>query len=169
MDIDDIEGPAMNPGGKSAALATEGLTRKEFEKIVADAFELVPEKFRVKVSSSALRIEEDPSDEALRVSNIPAGHTLFGLYTGVPITPGETAASVEAAPSDTITIFRMPILHAAAHEAGVEVEWGAPTEPMKRRIRTIVRDTIWHEIARHFDMDELEIGAREETETSEFK
>lgn len=155
-DIDDIQMPAMNPGGKSAVLVESGLSAKEFEKIVADAFLLVPEKFSSKVSASAITIEDAPSVALLRAQNVPENYTLFGLYT-----------STEA--GDGVVIFRNPVLHAAAHEAGVEVEWGAPTEPMKRRLRTIVRDIIWHEIARHFDMDEFEIGAREETGTSEFK
>ncbi|MES2134934.1 MAG: hypothetical protein V4449_01670 [Patescibacteria group bacterium] len=155
-DFDDIQMPAMNPGGKSAALIEDGLSAKEFEKIVTDAFLLVPEKFSSKVSASAIVIEEVPSDALLRKENVPEGHTLFGLYQTTDVGEG-------------VVIFRNPILHAAAHEAGVEVEWGAPTEPMKRRIRSIVRDIIWHEIARHFDMDEFEIGAREETGISEFK
>lgn len=155
-DIDDIQMPAMNPGGKSAALVEDGLSPKEFEKIVADAFLLVPEKFSSKVSASAIVIEDAPSDAVLREQNVPENYTLFGLYKST-----ETG--------DGVVIFRNPVLHAAAHEAGVEVEWGAPTEPMKRRLRTIVRDIIWHEIARHFDMDEFEIGAREEATTNEFK
>ncbi len=145
------------------------MTPQEFEKVVAAAFELVPEKFRAKVSNVALLIEEAPSDAVLRENNVSEGHTLFGLYRGIPTTERGDSYGVGATLPDTITIFRTPILEAAAHEAGVEVEWGAPTEPMKRRIRTIVRDTIWHEIAHHFGMDELEIGAREDTGTNEFK
>ncbi|MBP6945795.1 MAG: metallopeptidase family protein [Candidatus Pacebacteria bacterium] len=155
-DIDDIQMPAMNPGGKSAALVEDGLSPKEFEKIVADAFLLVPEKFSSKVRASAIVIEDTPSDAVLREQNVPENYTLFGLYRSTEAGGG-------------VIIFRNPVLHAAAHEAGVEVEWGAPTEPMKRRLRTIVRDIIWHEIARHFDMDEFEIDAREETGTTEFK
>ncbi|TAK58709.1 hypothetical protein EPO14_02680 [Patescibacteria group bacterium] len=155
-DIDDIQMPAMNPGGKSAVLIEDGLSPKEFEKIVADAFLLVPEKFSSKVSASAITIEDTPSNVLLREQSVPENYTLFGLYR-----------STEA--GEGVVIFRNPVLHAAAHEAGVEVEWGAPTEPMKRRIRSIVRDIIWHEIARHFDMDEFEIGAREEATTNEFK
>lgn len=168
-EFDDLKMPAINPGGKSAAIVETGLSPKEFEKLVAEAFALVPEKFSTKVSNVGLLIEDEPSDEVLRENNVPKGHTLYGLYRGVPLTARGDSYGAGATLPDTITVFRMPILEAAAHEAGVEVEWGAPTEPMRRRIRAIVRDVIWHEIAHHFGMDELSVGEREEAGTNEFK
>lgn len=145
------------------------MTPQEFETAVADAFALVPEKFSSKVKNVAFLIEEEP-DEATRQENkLQAGETLFGLYKGIPHTERGDGYGVGVTLPDSITIYRKPILEAAAHEAGVEVDWGLPTEPMKKRIKAIIRDTIWHEIAHHFGMDELEIGAREEAATNEFK
>ena len=145
------------------------MTKKEFEAVVAEAFELVPEKFRAKVKNVALLVEDEPSAEALRENNVPPGHTLFGLYKGIPNTERGDGYGVGATLPDTITIFHNPIMHAAAHEAGVEVEWGEPTEPMRKRIRAIVRDTVWHEIAHYFGMDEFEVGEREDEGTNDFK
>ena len=48
------------------------MTHKEFEKLVAEAFEMVPENFRAKVKNVALLIEEEPSAETLRENNIPS-------------------------------------------------------------------------------------------------
>lgn len=133
MDIDDALAPgesrAMNPGGKSAALG-RGLPDKDFDALVAEAYEMVPEKFREKAKDAALVIEAEPA----------SGNAL-GAYQ---------------APPDTITVFRKPILEYAAAEVGATFDWGPPTEPMKRRIRDIIRNTIWHEIAKHFSMDEYE-------------
>ena len=172
MNIDLPQGTNMNPGGKSAALAQGGLSAKEFEKIVTDAFALVPEKFSAKVQNLALLVEDEPTAEMLQENNTPEGSTLLGLYRGIPQTERGDSYGIGATMPDTITLFKNPIIRKAAHDSGVGelVAWGElPTEPLKKYIRTIVRDTIWHEIAHHFGMDEFEIGEREATETNEFK
>ncbi len=141
---------------------------KEFEKVVADAYEMVPEKFRSKVKNLALLVEDEPDLDTLKEQGLSQGETLLGLYKGVPNTERGSEYGVGATLPDTITIYRKPILELAATESGVEVEWGEPTEPAKKRIRAIVRDTIWHEIAHFFGMDEFEIGEREVEGTNEF-
>ena len=165
---DDTESKKAMPGGKSAALGS-GVSAKEFDALVVEAFEQVPEKFRSKVKNVALLVEDEPSGEILKENNVPPDHTLLGLYHGIPATERGDGYGVGATLPDTITIFRKPILEMAAHEAGADFEWGPPTEPMKRRIRAIIRDTIWHEIAHYFGMDEFEVDARETEGTNEFK
>lgn len=148
------------------------MTPKDFETLVSEAFALVPEKFRTKVTNVALLVEDEPSSEVLKENNIPEGRTLFGLYRGVPQTARGDSYGVGATLPDTITIYRLPIMRSAANEAGVGalIEWGeVVTEPMRKRIRVIVRDTLWHEIAHHFGMDEFEVGEREAAGTNEFK
>jgi predicted Zn-dependent protease with MMP-like domain len=145
------------------------MTRKEFEQLVADAYDMVPEKFRAKVKNVALLVEDNPSREDLQDNNIPHGETLLGLYKGIPLTERGDGYGVGGTLPDTITIYMQPTLDMAAHESGVEVEWGEPTEPAKKRIRAIIRDTIWHEIAHYFGMDEFEVGEREAEGTNEFK
>jgi predicted Zn-dependent protease with MMP-like domain len=159
---------AMNPGGKSAARAS-GMTHKEFDDLVAEAFERIPEKFRAKVKNVALLVEDEPSKETLKENGVPEGHTLLGLYHGIPATERGDAYGVGATLPDTITVYRKPTLEAAEHEAGADFDWGPPTERMKGRIRDIIRDTIWHEIAHYFGMDEYEVDAREVEGTNEFK
>lgn len=159
---------AMNPGGKSAARAA-GMSRKEFEALVAEAFEEVPEKFRAKVKNVALLVEDEPSGETLRENDVPPGHTLLGLYRGIPMTERGDGYGVGATLPDTITVFKEPTLEAAEEETGADFDWGPPTERMKVRIRRIIRDTIWHEIAHYFGMDEYEVDAREVEGTNEFK
>ena len=145
---------------------------KEFEVLVADAFALVPEKFRAKVKNVALLVEEEPNDETRKENNLGPEDTLLGLYRGTPHSERGEGYGVGPTMPDTITVYRLPVLEKAAHESGVGelVAWGEMmTEPMKRRVRNIVRDTIWHEIAHYFGMDEYEIAAREDEGTNEYK
>lgn len=145
---------------------------EEFEKLVAEAFDLVPEKFRSKVKNVALLIEAAPDGKTLKENNVPEGDTLFGLYKGIPLAERGEGYGVGATMPDTITIYREPILAAAAHESGVGemVAWGEVfTEPAKKRVKRIIRDTIWHEIAHYFGMDEFEVEEREAEGTNEFK
>ncbi len=148
------------------------MTKQEFEKLVADAFDQVPEKFRSKVKNVALLIEDEPSEEDLKENGVPQGGTLLGLYKGVPLTERGEGYGVGMTMPDTITVYRNPIIRMAAEESGVGelVAWGEePTEPMKKRIRAIIRDTIWHEVAHFFGMDEFDVEERETEGTNEFK
>ncbi len=137
--------------------------------MVAEAFQMIPEKFRDKVKNVALLIEDEPSEAMRKSEKLKPNETLLGLYHGVPNTERGDAYGVGMTLPDTITIFRNPILHAAAAEVNATFDWGPPTEPMKRRIRDIIRDTIWHEIAHYFGMDEYEVDEREIAGTNEFK
>jgi predicted Zn-dependent protease with MMP-like domain len=144
---------------------------KEFEALVADAFQMVPETFRAKVKNVALLIEEEPDEATRKENNLAEGETLFGLYKGVPQTDRGDGYGVGATMPDTITIYRKPILAAAAHESGVGelIAWGEQmTEPMKKRVKAIVRDTLWHEIAHYFGMDEFAVGERETEGSNQF-
>ena len=148
------------------------MTKQEFDRLVSEAFEQVPEKFRAKVKNVALLIEDDPSPEDLQENGVPDGGTLLGLYKGIPLTERGDGYGVGMTMPDTITIYRNPIIRMAAEESGVGelIAWGEePTEPMKKRIRAIIRDTIWHEIAHFFGMDEFTVDARETEGTNEFK
>lgn len=142
---------------------------KEFEELVAEAFEMIPEKFRLKVKNVALLVEDEPSEEVRKRENLKPNQTLLGLYHGVPNTERGEGYGVGMTLPDTITIFRKPILEAVAAEVNATFDWGPPTEPMKKRIRDIIRDTVWHEIAHYFGMDEYEVDAREVEGTNKFK
>lgn len=74
------------------------------------------------------------------------GETLFGLYEGVPH-PSRQGYGVGMTLPDRIVIYRRPIEEEAR---------GDPA-----RVRVIVRDTIWHEVAHHFGLDDSAIDARE--------
>jgi predicted Zn-dependent protease with MMP-like domain len=147
------------------------MTPKEFEAIVAEAFGLVPEKFRSKVKNVALLIEAEPDAKTRAEQGLGPEETLLGLYRGIPQTERGEGYGVGPTMPDTITIYRGPVLEEAAREAGIDPVWGTAetfTESMKKRVRVIVRDTIWHEIAHYFGMDEAEVDERESEGTNEF-
>lgn len=113
------------------------LDREKFEKIVDEGIRAIPAKFMAKLNNVGIVIENEPSQSQLRKLKIRKGWTLFGLYEGVP--QAKRNAYYGAVLPDKITIFQRPIEQAARDEEDV---------------KKIVRDTVWHEIAHHFGMDE---------------
>jgi predicted Zn-dependent protease with MMP-like domain len=122
----------------------EKLTRKKFEKIVEEGLKAIPEKFLRKLSNVAIVVEDEPTLAQKKKLNIHPNRTLFGLYEGVPQVSRGT--HYNAVLPDKITIFKKPIEEEAADEEGV---------------KEIVKNTVWHEIAHHFGMDEVGVRRAE--------
>ena len=68
---------------------------------------------------------------------------LFGLYEGVPQTKRWGYGQILP---DKITIFKVPIEKFARSE---------------EKIKNIVKETVWHEIAHHFGLDEKRVRQAE--------
>lgn len=118
----------------------------EFESLVAEALSDLPPYFREKMENVAVLIRAWPSPAELSRAKVPAGHTLLGLYQGVPL-PGRTHHYNLVAP-DTITLFQGPIERAAG--------------PDPQALRRQVRHTLLHELAHHFGISDerlRELGA----------
>ncbi len=124
------------------------MDRDTFEKLVEEGFLLLPEKFRAKIKNVALLVEDEPSEEVRAREGLTGDETLLGLYQGIPNTARGDSYGVGPTLPDTITLYQLPI-EDAAHEDGVEV-------------RTVIAETIWHEYAHYFGMDEDEVRLREE-------
>lgn len=120
------------------------LNREEFEKIVEEGTKAIPEKFLQKLKNVAIVIEDEPTSAQIKKLNLRPGWTLFGLYEGVP--QSERGAGYNAVLPDKINIFQKPIEAAAGAE---------------KDIREIVKNTVWHEIAHHFGMDEARVRQAE--------
>lgn len=99
----------------------------EFEQLVADAIDDVPEPFAAALDEVAVVIE----------SRAPAElGPLYGLYTGVPLTEGVAVTGVLPA---RIAIYMYPLLeHCQSAEEVVEE----------------VRITVLHELGHHLGFDE---------------
>jgi predicted Zn-dependent protease with MMP-like domain len=124
------------------------VTREAFEQLVAEGFLLLPEKFRGRIKNVALLVEDEPSAEVRAQEGLTEEETLLGLYQGIPNTVRGESYGVGPTLPDTITLYQLPI-EEAAREDGVGV-------------RTVIAETIWHEYAHYFGMDEDEVRFRED-------
>lgn len=134
------------------------LTRAEFEKIVKEGIEAIPEKFLCLLDNVAIVIEDEPTPEQKKKMEIHEDETLFGLYEGVPLS--ERGSDYTGVLPDKITIFKKPT------EEEARLKSPRPSQRSCRKagraryeaaIKEIVRDTVWHEIAHHFGMDESRV------------
>ena len=123
------------------------MKRKEFEKLVAEGFERLPAWAREKIKNVALLVEDEPSQEVRRRERLGKHETLSGYYQGIPLSARGEQYGVGITMPDTITLYQKSIEDAAA-EDGMDV-------------RDVIADTIWHEFAHHFGMDEDEVQERE--------
>lgn len=112
----------------------------EFEKIVAEGYERLPEWVRLKIKNVAILIEDIPSEEDRALQGLTDDETLLGLYKGVPLSERGSEYGEGFVMPDTITLYRLPILEA--------------TKEDRIDVRDVVADTIWHEFAHHFGINE---------------
>ncbi|TSC86595.1 MAG: hypothetical protein G01um10148_581 [Parcubacteria group bacterium Gr01-1014_8] len=127
------------------------MKREDFEKLAGEGFERLPEWVRLKIKNVALLVEDEPSDEVRAREGLSHEETLLGYYQGIPLSVRGENYGVGATMPDTITLYQHPIEDAAV-EDGMDV-------------RDVVADTIWHEFAHHFGMDEHEVREREKNRT----
>jgi predicted Zn-dependent protease with MMP-like domain len=112
----------------------------EFEALVADALDGVPEEFARYLQNVSVVIEEEPSAALLRDMGMdPDEDALYGLYQGTPLS--ERPHDFVALP-DRISIYRGPLMR----------DFRSRTA-----IRRQIRLTIVHEIAHFFGLDERRI------------
>jgi len=111
----------------------------DFEELVNQGIAQIPEKFLKKLKNVAIVVEEEPSAEQIKKMKLRKDYILFGLYEGVPQI--KRGVYYSALP-DKITIFKNSIEQYAR----------TPDE-----IKEIVKNTVWHEIAHHFGLDENEV------------
>lgn len=121
--------------------------KDDFERLVADGYDQLPEWVRKKISNVAILVEDEPSQEEREAQGLNDDETLLGLYKGIPLAARGEMYGVGMTLPDTITLYQFPI-EDAAEEDGIPVA-------------QVVAETIWHEFAHHFGMDEKEVHERE--------
>ena len=82
------------------------MERSQFEKLVAEALQSIPRRFRKEMRNIAIMVEDEPSPELLREMGVTPPDTLLGLYSGVPLT--ERSWRGEQRMPDRILIFQGP-------------------------------------------------------------
>jgi len=104
------------------------LTPAEFEDLVAEALDEIPDELARLVDNVVFLVEDDVA---------PGQPSLLGLYQGVPLT--ERGHYYAGAAPDRITIYRRPILRMCRTYEDVLDQ---------------VHITVVHEIAHHFGIDD---------------
>jgi len=117
------------------------LNQEQFSALVEEALDSLPEKILAKLHNVAVVAEDFPSREIKKSMKLKSDWDLLGLFEGFA-----QARRLNFGPvlPDKITIFRQPILKSAASLDDC---------------RRLIADTVRHEIAHHFGLDEK--GARQ--------
>jgi len=116
----------------------------EFDRLVEAAYRRIPARFRRRLKNVAVVVEPEPAAAQLSRANVSRGGTLLGLYEGRPLTTRSVFESFTM--PDRITIFQGPHERLARSRAHLE---------------RLIEDTIWHEVAHYFGMDEPQVRAAE--------
>ena len=137
------------------------MKREEFEKLVEEGFERLPQWVREKIQNVALLVEDEPSEEDRKREELDDDETLLGLYKGIPLAARGEYYGVGITMPDTITLYQLPIEEAAKASLRDVRSTHREDDAFRAAVRKEVEDTIWHEFAHHFGMDEEEVRARE--------
>ena len=116
------------------------LKRSRFKQIVKEGIAAIPEEFLKQLDNVAIVIEKRPTKAQTEKLHLRQGLILFGLYEGIPRT--RRGSGYSGVLPDKITIFQESIESVGRDE---------------KDIKEIVKNTVWHEIAHHFGMDEREV------------
>lgn len=106
---------------------------REFDELVERAVRKIPARYRRRLHNVAFVVETQGPDP-----------NLLGLYEGTPLTHRSVYQSFTM--PDRITIFQRP------HERLAK-------DP--RHLAKLVEDTVWHEVAHYFGMDEARVRLAE--------
>lgn len=123
------------------------MEKTAFETLIEAGYGQLPQWVQKKIKNVAVLVEDEPSDEVRKVEGLADDETLLGYYQGIPLTARGEDYGVGMTMPDTITLYQIPI-EQAAQEDGL---------PMAQ----VIAETIWHEFAHHFGMDEHEVRSRE--------
>ena len=116
----------------------------EFDRLVTEAYARIPGRFRRRLKNIALVVEPEPSAAQLARGAVPRGGTLLGLYEGRPLT--RRSVFEPFAMPDRITIFQGPHERLARN---------------REHLLQLIDETVWHEVAHYFGMNEAEVRAAE--------
>lgn len=137
------------------------MLRPEFEKLVEEGFERLPQWVREKIKNVAVLVEHEPSEEDRKKEGLDEDETLLGLYKGIPLAARGEYYGVGMTMPDTITLYQLPIEDAATEEMSRS---NLDNKAFREAVKKVVAETIWHEFAHHFGMNESEVRAREQNE-----
>ena len=110
------------------------MTNREFVRLVRQAYREMPDHVIQALDNVDVVVEEWPGPDEEDLSG--GEGTLFGLYSGVPLTDREGGDPMLP---DRIAIYRQPILRSCSSRTEAEHE---------------IKVTLWHEIGHYLGMSE---------------
>ena len=125
--------------------ATQKFSANEFNELVKQALDSLPEFFQEKMSNVEVVVSDWPTPAELRSVGAGSRYGLLGLYQGIPLT--RRTSNYGLVLPDKITIYRMPIERICRTPEAIVAQ---------------VRHTVLHELAHHFGISDerlRELGA----------
>ncbi len=116
------------------------LSRQEFRRLVSQAIASLPAPVVQRLENVEVVVEDRPTPEELATAGIGPTETLFGLYTGTPLT--ERGSWYGMVLPDKITLYQRSIEEVCR---------------TRRQVREQIRTTLMHEIGHHFGLSEDEL------------
>lgn len=120
------------------------IPREEFEQIVIDELAKVPERFQHKIKNVVFIVEDEVSAIERDENHLSKEQDLLGLYKGIPLIARGDNYGVGMTLPDVITIYQGPTERSANGNTG--------------RVRKVVRETVFHEVAHYLGMNEGEVA-----------
>ena len=116
------------------------MTRQEFHRLVEEALDDIPPRFREAMKNIAIVVEDSPSPALLAEMELEPPDSLYGLYQGTPLT--ERGWGYGNTLPDRVTLFQGPIEEDSQDAEDVIV---------------CIAETLIHEIGHYFGLSEEEI------------
>lgn len=109
---------------------------EQFDQIISEALDRLPQKYIEGLNNVAIIYEDEPSAEQRVKLKLRCNETLLGLYEGIPMTKRNSGYNLVL--PDKITLFKKPLLSKSRSLDEFKEE---------------VRHTLWHEIAHFYGLD----------------
>ncbi len=120
------------------------MEREAFEKLVEEAIDALPPKFKKLIDNVAVIVEDGPSLETRQSVGVPPRGEILGLYHGVPYR--HRGPYYGNYPPDVIVIYQQPIERICSSDD---------------EIREQVQATVIHEVGHYFGFSDRELRAIE--------
>lgn len=117
----------------------------EFEQLIADAMDAIPEHYARNMKNVGITWDEVPNPDQREKLRLRGDQQLFGLYEGIPLT--KRGGNYNLVLPDKITIFKHPMVDIFDSLDGLKKQ---------------VKKTLWHEVAHHFGLDHARIEELEQ-------
>jgi predicted Zn-dependent protease with MMP-like domain len=114
------------------------VSAREFESLVEEALEEIPDRFKELLDNVVVLVEEEPEEDDLDATDEDS--ELLGIFRGSPLS--ERSLSAVAELPCQVAIFRGPILRVC----------GSREEAIEE-----IRDTVVHELGHYFGLEDEEM------------